>query len=247
MEMRWTGARSRLPPPTASEACSPGRSAQAPTKPGTTRPAGRAEGAEALHHPPKKARHFDEEGLFDNFIKDSDRITYTINGRQLPRESKAVQDAFKEKIPNVRHRRALSCFFSQMSLATLTWMSGRRPMLDLPPKFVGYTIMDQPGADMFAGLDNSRMQHPGDACEVKDPRIALEVSEDGKRVTMKIEAEGMLLFANDEDIRDFCRPIGGFVWKEDIVFDLSGEEAVITETRIGQDLIPDIAPPAKEE
>ena len=63
---------------------------------------------------------------------------------------------------------------------------------------------------------------------------------------MKIEAEGMLLFANDDDIRDFCRPIGGFVWHEDIVFDLSGEEAVITETHIGQDLIPNIAPPAME-
>ncbi len=190
---------------------------------------------------PKEDGHFDEDGLFDNFIKDANRIAYTINGEKMPRDARAVVEAFKEKIPDVRHRRALSCFFSQMSMSTLTCMSARKTLPDLP-NCKDYTIMDQPGADMFAGLDNSRDQHEAEANIVIDPRITLEISEGGKQVTMQIEAEGMLLFAKDGEIQDFCRPIAGFTWKQEIVFDLSGGEAVITGVHVGQDLLPNIAP-----
>ncbi len=194
---------------------------------------------------PKEDGHFDEDGLFDNFIKDTNRIAYTINGEKLPREARAVVEAFKEKIPDVRHRRALSCFFSQMSMSTFTSMSARKTLPDLP-KYKDCIVMDQPGADMFAGLDNSRDQHAAEAHIVTDPRITLETSEDGKKATMQIEAEGMLLFAKDGEIQDFCRPIAGFTWKQEIVFDLGGEDAVITETHIGQDLIANIAPRSNE-
>ena len=70
--------------------------------------------------------------------------------------------------------------------------------------------------------------------------------EGSKLVDMTIEAEGLLLFANNNDTQDFCRPIGGFNWKQEIVFDLSGEDAVITDTHIGHDLIANIAPRSNE-
>lgn len=195
---------------------------------------------------PKEDGHFDDEGLFDNFTKDADRMHYTINGEALPRDVRAVTEAFKEKIPNVRHRRALSCFFSQMSLAPVSSMSGRHP-LPVLPKYNDYTVMDQPGAGMFAGLENTNWQHLQDAYNVTDPRIALDISEDGKQVKMTIEADGLLLFATDEDIQDSCRPIAGFTWTQEIVFDLSGGEAVITGVHVGQDLLPNIAPPPGED
>ena len=194
---------------------------------------------------PNSDQHFDEDGLFDNFIKDSDRIGYTINGEQLPRDPKAVQEAFMDKIKNFRHRRALSCFFSQMSMFPMACMSARKNLPDLS-EYKGYNVMDQPGAGMFAGLDNSKLNHIADAYMVTDPRIALEISDGGNKVKMTIEAEGLLLFANDSDTQDFCRPIGGFNWKQEIVFDLSGEDAVITDTHIGQDLIANIAPRSNE-
>ena len=42
--------------------------------------------------------------------------------------------------------------------------------------------------------------------------------------------------AKDGDIGFFCMPIGTFVWQQEVVFDLSGEEAVITDTHMSQDL-----------
>ena len=53
---------------------------------------------------------------------------------------------------------------------------------------------------------------------------------------MTLENEGVVLFAKDGDIGFYCMPIGTFDWKQEIVFDLSGEEAVITDTHIGQGL-----------
>jgi hypothetical protein len=41
----------------------------------------------------------------------------------------------------------------------------------------------------------------------------------------EIETEGLTVFANDEDLQDFTRPIGGFNWIQEIVFDLSGKDA----------------------
>ena len=49
-----------------------------------------------------------------------------------------------------------------------------------------------------------------------------------------------------EVCEDYSMPIGGFSWKQEIVFDLSGEDAVITETNFGQDLTANIAQHANE-
>ena len=107
--------------------------------------------------------------------------------------------------------------------------------------------MDQPGAEMFAGLDNADWRHVRDPFDVTDPKIALEISKDGKQVTLKIENDGLLLFATDENLRDFSRPIGGITWKQEIVFDLNGEDAVVTDTHIGQNLNPNIVPRPKAD
>jgi len=172
---------------------------------------------------PEEAWHFDEEGIFDNFHKDADRTYYTINGEAMNLDPKAV-DIFKEKIPSVKHRKALSCFFSQMSMSVMNDMSRRVIMADAP------------GIKMFAGFDNSKGNHDMDGCETRLPRISLDISNDGKRATMTLENEGAVLFAKDGDIGFFCMPIGTFAWKHEIVFDLSGEDAVIIDTHVGQDL-----------
>ena len=49
-----------------------------------------------------------------------------------------------------------------------------------------------------------------------------------------------------EVCEDYSMPIGGFSWKQEIVFDLSGEDAVIAETHFGQDLTANIAQRANE-
>ena len=101
---------------------------------------------------PEEAWHFDEEGIFDNLIRDADRTFYTINGEAMNRDPKVVK-IFKEKIQSVKHRKALSCFFSQMSMSTFNELSGRKILADVP------------SAKMFAGLDNSNYQHEMDGCE----------------------------------------------------------------------------------
>ena len=172
---------------------------------------------------PEEAWHFDAEGIFDNFIKDANRTYYTLNGEEMNLDPKVV-DIFKEKIPSVQHRKALSCFYSQMSMSTFTDMSRRVIMADAP------------GIKHFAGLDNSNYQHETDGCECRKPQISLDISDDGTRATMTLKNEGAVLFAKDGDIGFFCMPIGTFVWQQEVVFDLSGEEAVITDTHMSQEL-----------
>ena len=53
--------------------------------------------------------------------------------------------------------------------------------------------------------------------------------------TMTLAYDGLLLFANDGDIRDFNMSIGGFTWKPELVFDLSDDEAVMTDCHIAQE------------
>ena len=194
---------------------------------------------------PEKDDFYDGEGVFKNFIADANRTDYTINGEEMNREMKVV-DVFKEKVKSVQHRKALSCFFCQMSMGVVNFMGRRQPMED-PPSCKGFSIMDQPGAEMFAGLDNSQSLLPGDALVPRDPGISLEVSDDGRHAKMRVEAEATLQFATDDDAQDFGKPIGIVNVIQELEFDLSGEEAVLTSTHIGQELKVDTSPAPQGE
>lgn len=74
---------------------------------------------------PEGAEHFDKDGIFDNFTADADRSYHTINGKALDKDKKAVEDGFKDAVKDIRHRKALSCFMSQMSQGTVINMSNR--------------------------------------------------------------------------------------------------------------------------
>lgn len=102
--------------------------------------------------------------------------------------------------------------------------------------------MHLPGAEMLVG----KAQDEHQIFQVYNPKISLEVSENRKSAKMTLVNECLLKFANDEELEDYSMPIGGFSWKQEIVFNLSGEEAVIAETHFGQGLTANIAQRANE-
>ena len=187
-----------------------------------------------------QGKQFDSEGIFNQFKIDADRIVYTINGNTTYGDRKVLND-FKDKVANIQHRKALSCFFTQMSMSTFIMMAQRKPLTD-PVSEKEINAMQLPGAAMFVGkaVDENQIY------QVYNPRISLEVSEDRKSAKMTLVNECLLRFANGEEIEDYTMPIGGFSWKQEIVFDLSGEEEVIAETHFGQDLTANIAQRANE-
>ena len=187
-----------------------------------------------------QGKQFDSEGIFNQFKIDADRIVYTINGNTTYGDRKVLND-FKDKVANIQHRKALSCFFTQMSMSTFIMMAQRKPLTD-PVSEKEINAMQLPGAAMFVGkaVDENQIY------QVYNPRISLEVSEDRKSAKMTLVNECLLRFANGEEIEDYTMPIGGFSWKQEIVFDLSGEEAAIAETHFGQDLTANIAQRANE-
>ena len=189
---------------------------------------------------PEKDDFYNNEGVFTNFIIDANRTDYAIDGDEMNRDMRVV-DVFKEKIKSVQHRKALSCFFCQMSMGLINLMGRRQPMDD-PPSCNGFVIMDQPGAEMFAGQENAESLHQGNALIPREPRISLEVLDGGTHAKMRIEAESTLQFANDDDPQDFGKPIGIVNVIQELEFDLSGEEAVLTSAHIGQDLKVDFSP-----
>jgi hypothetical protein len=188
-----------------------------------------------------QGKQFDSEGIFKQFKIDAERIVYTINGNTTYADPEVLND-FKNKIANVQHRKALSCFFTQMSMSTFIMMAQRMALPDPVNEGKVINVMHLPGAEMFVGKKEDEKQ----VFCVYNPKISLEVSEDQKSAKMTLVNECLLHFANGEEIEDYNMPIGGFSWKQEIVFDLSGEEAVIAETHFGQDLTANIAQRANE-
>ena len=180
-----------------------------------------------------KEKQFDAEGIFGQFKTDAKRIVYTINGNTTYADPEVLND-FKSKIANIQHRKALSCFFTQMSMSTFIMMAQRNTLTD-PVNEKEIDVMSLPGAEMFIGKKGGEQA----IYQVYNPKISLEISEDqqsGKKsAKMTLVNECLLYFANGKEAEDYIMPIGGFSWKQEIVFDLSGEDAVITETHIGQE------------
>ena len=187
-----------------------------------------------------KDSQFDADGLFKQFTTDAKRIVYTINGNTTYNDPNVLND-FKDTIANVQHRKALSCFFTQMSMSTFIMMAQRNALTD-PVTKKEINVMRLPGAEMFVGKKDDERQ----IYQVFNPKISLEVSEDQKSAKMTLMNNCLLYFANGEQLEDHAMPISSFSWKQEIVFDLSGDNAVIKETHIGQELTANIAPPPKK-
>lgn len=175
----------------------------------------------------KKAVLFGQDGVSADFKTDAPHGTYTIDGKEFRKDPKAVE-AFKAKV-GPEYRKALSCFFGRQGDSAPMLMSKRLPPYD--------GIMKLPGAAPFASFDVS-----GDSglafwpVSAGEPKHSLAISADGKSATVAVETPALLEFGAKGADADAAYPVGGISWKQEFVFDLGGPEAVLTATRISQNL-----------
>ena len=177
---------------------------------------------------PEGAQHFDKDGLFDNFTADADRSYHTINGKALDKDKKAVEDGFKDAVKDIRHRKALSCFMSQMSQGTVINMSNR---------FDEYVdVMKLEGAESFISFDIDNGPFDVNPILVGNSYYTLEVSGDGKSAKITSESKSLLTFGFPESLNGRNFPVGSVSWKQEYFFDLKGDMPVLTDARIIQEL-----------
>ena len=139
-----------------------------------------------------------------------------------------VENELKSTIKNIRHRKAISCFLSQMSQTMVLGMGDRLEEHD--------DVMNIEGAESLISSGGKNSPFDGLPSKSDGARYKLEVSEDGKRA--KVTTENMFIMTFNikgaSVVSNF--PVGNFTWKQEFVFDLSGDEPVMTEARIIQEL-----------
>ena len=177
---------------------------------------------------PEKESHFNEDGLFETFSADSDRNVYTMNGKVLPKNVEEVENELKSTIKNIRHRKAISCFLSQMSQTMVLGMGDRLEEHD--------DVMNIEGAESLISSGGKNSPFDGLPAKSDGARYKLEVSEDGKRAKVTTENMFIMTFNIKGASVESNFPVGNFTWKQEFVFDLSGDEPVMTEARIIQEL-----------
>lgn len=150
----------------------------------------------------------DPDGVSENFRAGATHGIFAIDGKEFNQDPKAVEE-FKAKI-KPEHRKALSFFLGREGDSAVEAMLQRI--------FPG----DSPFAFWAAGNGN--------------PKHSLEIAGDGKSATVTLETPAFLKFGFKDEGADAAYPVGGIAWKQEFVFDLSGPEAVLAATRIGQDL-----------
>ena len=186
----------------------------------------------------KKDGDFDGEGRFDVFFRDASRGTFVINGQALPRDENAVVRAFTDAVASAprSHRKALSAFLCQMPGSNLIGISQWKilpPTAGLPQ---GVDLNGIKGTEMIisgaCGFDDKFYRVPKTGVGLS--HYTLDVAPDGRSAKISIEMKGDILFAMDALSSAINNRVGTFVWKQEFVFDLSGDQPKITSARIGQ-------------
>ena len=139
-----------------------------------------------------------------------------------------VENELKSTIKNIRHRKAISCFLSQMSQTMVLGMGDRLEEHD--------DVMNIEGAESLISSGGKNSPFDGLPSKSDGARYKLEVSEDGKRAKVTTENMFIMTFNIKGASVESNFPVGNFTWKQEFVFDLSGDEPVMTEARIIQEL-----------
>lgn len=182
-------------------------------------------------------KSFDSDSIFDSLAKDANRVQYTIGGESFDLgQEKDVMAKFKEKVTNPQHRRALSTFFNQMPGSHMIAMSLKNPMPE-SPKYKEFNPAEMKGGEMFTAFDSKgNFFMYGATLVVKNTRGTLDISEDGKTATMRLYNDGYIEFGIEASGDNSHAAVGSFTWKQEFVFDLSGDKPTIKSARIGQSL-----------
>lgn len=93
--------------------------------------------------------------------------------KRLRYADRKVLNDFKDKVADIRHRKALSCFFTQMSMSTVIMMAQRKALMDP----VGEKEMD---VMRLPGTGNHDLRMEGPAHELNRVPVVVVLLHDGR-------------------------------------------------------------------
>ena len=189
-----------------------------------------------------KANQFNDESLHVSFLKDAPRANFTINGQVFLFGTASGDDiinAFKGAVGQDRPacRKALSSFFCQTMGGTVIGLSQENrlaPTAGLPN---GIDLKKVKGSEMFIPSAFGKFGDPFyglPKTQVHNSHYTLDVAPDGRSAKITIETKGDIAFALSAAPTGINNSVGTFTWKQEFVFDLSGNQPEIVATSIGQ-------------
>ena len=189
----------------------------------------------------EKLNMYDDEGLFDSFKGDAFRASFTIAGEKFnldDQRSDEMIDKFKETIPNIQHRKAISTFMSQLSgNVYVAFAIGANP--PPTPKFKNLDMTSAKGYDMLFTPDTTHnpLFEPNLLTLALNLQYTLEVSDNGTKAKVTAHYSGNLKFGIDNSGDCNVNVTGTYAYETEFEFDLSDEnEAKLTGTHFSQKL-----------
>ena len=141
-------------------------------------------------------------------------------------------DKFKETIPNIQHRKAISTFMSQLSgNVYVAFAIGANP--PATPKFKNLDMTSAKGYDMLFTPDTTHnpLFEPNLLTLASNLQYTLEVSDNGTKAKVTAHYSGNLKFGIDGSDECSHNVTGTYVYETEFEFDLSDEnEAKLTGT-----------------
>ena len=189
----------------------------------------------------EKFSTYDGEGLFESFKLDAFRASFTIAGEKFnldDQRSGEMIDKFKETIPNIQHRKAISTFMSQLSgNVYVAFAIGANP--PPTPKFKNLDMTSAKGYDMLFTPDTTHnlLFEPNLLTLASNLQYTLEVSDNGTKAKVTAHYSGNLKFGIDGSDECSHNVTGTYAYETEFEFDLSDEnEAKLTGTHFSQKL-----------
>ena len=200
----------------------------------------------------EKFSTYDGEGLFESFKLDAFRASFTIAGEKFnldDQRSGEMIDKFKETIPNIQHRKAISTFMSQLSgNVYVAFAIGANP--PPTPKFKNLDMTSAKGYDMLFTPDTTHnpLFEPNLLTLASNLQYTLEVSYNGTKAKVTAHYSGNLKFGIDGSDECSHNVTGTYAYETEFEFDLSDEnEAKLTGTHFSQKLgVPEPDEPAEQ-
>ena len=185
-----------------------------------------------------KLKMYDGEGLFESFKLDAFRASFTIAGEKFnldDQRSDEMIDKFKETIPNIQHRKAISTFMSQLSgNVYVAFTNGANPLPT--PKFKNLDMTSEKGYDMLLTPDMTDPLFEGSLLKLAEGlEYTLKVEENGRKAKITAHYSGDLKFGIENSGDCSANATGTYTYETEFEFDLSDEnEAKLTGTHFSQ-------------
>jgi hypothetical protein len=197
---------------------------------------------------PTQMPNYNADGMFNAFRGDAGRNEYKIGDEVFPsgpEKRDRLTQTFKDRIPNLLHRKALSAFLTQMTGGAAACLSVRDP-LPATPGFKSLKMTSTKGHDLFLTVDKKDAFFQNRSLQGNaDSTYELKLSDDGTKATITVRSPAKLRFIIDGAMEYSTVPTGICEQQVEFDFNLADPNSVtLTAVRHGQTIVPPSPPQA---